>query len=214
MSRFFYLFSQRQTIENFFYHLFLFSMKRLLTFTLVLTILSVSFASDAHIFQCMHPERSNVIILLSSPLFSEFKEEWKGKNYYYISQSKENGIVCSIMFYTLTDAEQKALISMREKFAVPKTSPAFPFTYYTTASKVSKDEINTFEWGSVNDEFMFRHADIEEIGGMKVHQKNMYGYAMIDDDIFATIHLSKLASTAQDSVAMRTILQSLTIQRK
>ena len=188
-------------------------MKRFFFLGLLLSFLSLGLASDTKILSFKHPDKSSTIISLPASDFTEFKEEWKGKHYYYISQSSQSGIVCSLFFYYLSEAEQKALLTMREKFAVPKTSPAFPFTYYTTSSKVSKDEKNTFEWGTVDGDFMFRHADIEEMGGSKIHQKNMFAYAMIGDDMFATVHLSKILCTPQDSVAMRSMLQAITLKR-
>lgn len=64
-------------------------------------------------------------------------------------------------------------------------------------------------WGKSDDDFMFRQNDVV-IEGTQFSQKHMYGYCMVDKDIFVNIHLSKTGCSATDSTEMMDILKSLT----
>ena len=92
----------------------------------------------------------------------------------------------------------------------PDISPAYPFVYFTSYSNLKKYEQNNVDWGQPTDDFMFRQNDIIDFGGVKFKQKHMYGYSMVDKDLFVNIHLSKMECTESDSTTMRQILSSLT----
>jgi hypothetical protein len=51
------------------------------------------------------------------------------------------------------------------------------------------------------------------IEGTQFSQKHMYGYAMVDKDLFVNVHLSKTGCSASDSTEMIDILQSLTLKK-
>jgi hypothetical protein len=178
---------------------------------LILTTGFFSFKSSENApFEFSYPKRDNTTIVLSAADFKKFKKEWRGQDYYYYSESK-NGIICSILYYKLNDDEVLSLIDAPKKMTGgPDVSPAYPFAYFANYSNLKKYEKNNVDWGEPTDDFMFRQNDLPEFEGVKVNQKHMYGYAMVDKDLFVNIHLSKTAYTKSDSTTMREILNSLT----
>ena len=188
-------------------------MNKLKTISLVLILTAglISFkATETTLFEFSYPKRGNTTISLSATDFKKFKKEWRGQDYYYYGESK-NGIICSVLYYKLNDDEIPSLVNTPKKvIGGPDISPAYPFAYFSNFSNLKKYEKNNIEWGQPTDDFMFRQNDITEFEGAKVNQKHMYGYSMVDKDLFVNIHLSKTEYTKSDSTTMRQILNSLT----
>jgi hypothetical protein len=160
-----------------------------------------------------YPKNKSATFYLESDKFKKFTKEWRGEDYYYMSENGEDGFICSVLFYKLNAKEVKSLVEgPRQMVDGPATSPAYPMSYFTTYAKLAKYESNKSQWGDPAKDFMFSHADIKEFNGVQVNQKNMYGYAMFGNDLFVKIHLSKVACTAEDSTVMRKILDGLKIK--
>lgn len=152
-----------------------------------------------------YPKSKDATIIMASDKFEDFKEEWRGDDYYYICEEGDRGIICSILFYKLNKQEQ---IRMVDPYG-DATSPSIPLLYFSSNSNLKNYESNKQSWGEMTEDFMFRQADIVEFDGKKVNQKNMFAYCMFGKDLFVNIHLSKVNCTAEDSTAMRQILAGL-----
>ncbi|MGV3611215.1 MAG: hypothetical protein ACO1N0_09725 [Fluviicola sp.] len=179
----------------------------------LLSILAIGLLSfklaDLELIEFSYPKRENTTISINIDEFKLFTKEWRGSDYYYSAGSK-NGIVCSVLYYKLTDEEQSTLVDIpRGIIDGPELSPAYPFVYFSKHSNLNEYEKNEVNWGNPTDDFMFRQNDVPEINGVKIKQKHMYGYLMPDKDLFVTVHLSKADYTPEDSTAMRQILNSL-----
>ena len=174
----------------------------LLLFLFVTLLMSFKIA-DKDTLEFGYPKNDQTAISMQGEGFKEFKKEWRGKDYYYMSDNK-NGIICSVLYYKLNKEEVKMFY---EPFGI--ISPALPSTYFTQYSNLKQFEKNNEAWGGMDDEFMFRQNDITEMGGVKIPQKHMYGYAMFGKDLFVNIHLSKVNCSPADSTEMRAMLQSM-----
>lgn len=177
---------------------------------LALAAALLSFKStDSTVFEFSYPKRDNTTIRLTATDFKKFKKEWRALDYYYFGEGK-NGIVCSVLYYKLNDDEVVSLVDAPKKaLDGPDISPVYPLAYFSNHSNLKKFEKNNVNWGEPTDDFMFRQNDITEFNGVKIRQKHMYAFSMIDKDLFVNIHLSKVECTRTDSAAMRQILSSL-----
>jgi hypothetical protein len=178
---------------------------------LVITAGLFSFTFDEEkLFEFAYPRREKTTITLKAPNLKKFSREWRGSDYYYYAEAKD-GMICSVLYYKLNDDEKASLVDVpKNAIGGPDISPAYPFTYFTTHSNLKKYEENTSSWGQPTDDFMFQQNDITNFNGAKFNQKHMYGYCMVDNDLFVNIHLSKVNCTSADSTTMRQILNSLT----
>ena len=180
-----------------------------ITVFITLALLCLSFNSYQKELEFNYPKKENATIFMATNQFAKFKKEWKGEDYYYSCEGK-NGIVCSVLFYKLSDKEKEQLVTMPQVILQgPISSPLYPHTYFSSYSNLKKYESNEANWGNMNDDFMFRHADVKEVAGTKINQKHMYGFAMFGDDLFVNVHLSKTDCTVADSTSMREILTTL-----
>ena len=180
-------------------------MKKIFAIILVLSLLS--FSSEEQPIEFNYPKKKNATITMATGAFKKFKKEWRGEDYYYLCENSENGIICSVLFYKLNENEQKRMVDPFDPEG-KSTSPMIPFTYFLN-SNLKKYEQNNATWGAATEDFMFRQNDILDFEGVKMKQKHMYAYCMIERDLFVNIHLSKINYTAKDSIEMRTILGSL-----
>jgi len=184
--------------------------KKLISMTLHTTILTAlaiilfSFSGDKEI-EFNYPKNKKARFTMSTDKFKDFTKEWRGQDYYYMSENGDNNIICSVLFYKLNKDEQKLMV---EPFGGTIT-PSIPFIYFSENSNLKKYEINGTAWGEMTDDFMFRQNDIMEFQGVKIKQKHMYAYCMFGNDLFVNVHLSKVNYTANDSTAMRQILDGL-----
>jgi hypothetical protein len=170
----------------------------------IVAISCLSFYSiESILFEFKYPKRKKSAIQLKGD-FEKFDEEWRGSDYYYSSTS-EDSIICSILYYKLNKDEQKIMVDPFGGII----NAGIPFIFFSENSKLKKYEQNKSGWGETTDDFIFRQNDILEFQGIKLKQKHMYGYAMLDKDLFVNIHLSKVNFTQQDSTNMRNILGSL-----
>lgn len=178
---------------------------------LIVTTALVSFKStETTLFEFSYPKRDGTAITIRATDFKKFKKEWRGQDYYYYGESK-SGMICSILYYKLNDDEIVSLIDAPKKaMDGPDISPVYPFAYFSNYSNLKKYEKNNVDWGQPSDDFMFRQNDITEFAGAKINQKHMYGYSMVDKDLFVNVHLSKTGYSEADSTAMREILNTLT----
>jgi hypothetical protein len=183
--------------------------KRIVGIVVITTGLLSFKIDEAKLFEFSYPKRDKTTVTLKAENFKKFSKEWRGSDYYYFAEGKD-GMICSILYYKLNDDEKVSLVDA-PKIAIggPDISPAYPFTYFTTYSNLKKYEENAFSWGQPNDDFMFQQNDIINFDGVKINQKHMYGYCMVDKDLFVNIHLSKVHCTSEDSTTMRQILSSL-----
>jgi hypothetical protein len=190
-------------------------MKRFLTYLIpcaCIVLLAFTFKSLKNI-EFAYPKNKSAAFYLESDKFKKFTKEWRGEDYYYMSEDGVDGFICSVLFYKLNAKEVKSLVEApRQMVDGPATSPAYPMSYFTSYSKLAKYESNKSQWGDPTKDFMYSQADIKEFNGIQVNQKNMFGYAMFGSDLFVKIHLSKVACTAKDSTVMRKILDGLKIK--
>lgn len=159
---------------------------------------------DKKVTEFEYPNRKGTTILLNLTDFYSITKEWRGEDYYFMSKSTDS-IICSILFYKLNKEEVKTMV----KPFGGKNFAGIPFAYFSENSNLKKFEKNQTAWGNMEDDFMFRQCDILEIAGLKIKQKNMYAYGMLDKDLFVNIHLSKTNYTDKDSIGMREILNSI-----
>jgi hypothetical protein len=142
--------------------------------------------------------------------FRKFKKEWRGEDYYYISEKGRGDMICSVLFYRLNPDEVKDLIDApRQQLGLPAASPAYPLSYFSSHSPTMKYESGNERWGKPDDDFMFNQNDIKEFDGIAVNQKNMHAYAMFGNNLFVNVHISKINCTKEDSTVMREVLASL-----
>jgi len=168
-------------------------------------------SNQKKVFDFAYPKRKGTEITLSAEHFKAFTKEWRGSDYYYYTES--DGLICSVLFYKLNNNERKDLIDVpKAAIGGPEKSPAYPYSYFKNYSNLKSMERNDSTWGSPTDDFMFRQNDVV-LEGTQFSQKNMYGYAMVDKDLFVNIHLSKTACSNSDSTEMVDILKSLTIKK-
>lgn len=162
-------------------------------------------ASDKKLFTFEYPgKKGTTMIMKISCDFGEFRKEWKDKDYYYVAISKDS-IMCSVLYYKLNKDEQKTMTKPFGDFV----SAGIPLIYFSDNSNLKKYEKNNKSWGDMNGDFMYRQHDIFEVEGVKISQKHMYAYSMIDKEMFAYMHLSKTNWTKQDSTTMVEIITSL-----
>lgn len=162
-------------------------------------------ANEKKLYTFEYPKKQcTTMIMQSSCDFGEFQKEWRDKDYYYAAISKDS-IMCSVLYYKLNKDEQK---SMTKPFG-DIVSAGIPLIYFSENSNLKKYEKNNKNWGDMNGDFMYRQYDIIEVEGVKISQKHMYAYCMIDKEMFAYMHLSKINCSNQDSTAMIEIITSL-----
>jgi hypothetical protein len=167
--------------------------------------------ADIKVFDFSYPKRKGTEISFSANHFKKFTKEWRGSDYYYYGDG--DGFICSVLYYKLSDDEKLELIDApRTAIGGPEKSPTYPYSYFKNYSNLKSMEKNDASWGLPTDDFMFRQNDVV-IEGTKFSQKHMYGYAMVDKDLFVNIHLSKTLCSAADSTEMRDILKSLTLKK-
>jgi hypothetical protein len=154
-----------------------------------------------------YPKREKTKITLKAEGFKKFTKEWRGEDYYFYGVSNDK-MICSVLYFKLNKDEQKLMVD-----PVGITSAGIPFIYFSDNSNLKKLEKNNASWGKMEDDFMFRQNEIEDVEGIKLHQKHMYAYGMFDKDLFVNIHLSKTSYTDADSTEMREILKSLTMKK-
>lgn len=166
---------------------------------------------DKNNFEFSYPKKKETTITLAANHFKKFNKEWRGADYYYYADA--DGFICSVLYYKLNGDEKRELVDA-PKSAVngPNKSPAYPYSYFKNYSQLKPMEKNDSSWGKPTDDFMFRQNDVV-IEGTQFSQKHMYGYAMVSDDLFVNIHLSKTGCSSSDSIEMMDILKSLTIKR-
>ena len=182
-------------------------------FLLLTAICLLAFkGDDAKVFDFAYPKRKDTGISISSAHIKKFKEEWHDTDYYYFGEG--DGFICSVLYYKLNDSEQKSLVKETKILTGdPDRSPAYPFAYFGSSDKFKSMETNETIWGEPTDDFMFRQNDLT-MTGIKITQKNMYAYAMVDKDMFVNIHLSKMAASPADSTELMAMLKSLVIKNK
>lgn len=171
-----------------------------------LGLLSLSFIySVFQLYSFKFPGKKNVELKINIPKKWKISKEKRGSDLYYsnLSQSNDNDILFSVLFYKLNDKEKELMV----KSTGIENNPILPYTYFLTTSRTSKIESGKSSWD--NDDFYYQDSNIEEFSGVKVHQKNMKAYCMYDDDLFVQVHLSKINYTPEDSVEMRNILNSI-----
>ncbi len=189
-------------------------MKQKITFYLSLALITGLLAftfADNTLFEFSYPKSTGTTFTLSAPHFKKFKKEWRGTDYYYYAE--QDGFICSVLYYKLNNNEKLELVDApKAAISGPDMSPAYPFAYFSNYSNLKSMERNNEDWGKPTDDFMFRQNNVV-VDGSSFTQKHMYGYAMLDKDLFVNIHLSKVACTAADSLEMMGILKSLTVKK-
>ncbi len=183
--------------------------KRLLLF-LASAFVSLSFTfSKVVIFEFEYPTENETTIKLESDMLSKFESKWRDEDYYCLSKPiYPNGIKCSVLYSKLSK-EQKAKFVDGAKAAKGSSgnSPIYALEFFSNSDKSKNEETNRNFWGKPTDDFMFRQADVSVNDHIKL--KHMYAFAMVADDIFVNVHLSKKNATAGDSIFMRSILSSV-----
>ncbi len=166
---------------------------------------------DKKTFEFSYPKRKGTDITFLADHFKKFTKEWRGTDYYYYGEN--DGFICSILYYKLDDNKKLELVDApKTAIGGPDKSPAYPYAYFKNFSKLKSMERNDSSWGKPTDDFMFRQNDVV-IDGTNFSQKHMYGYAMVDKDLFVNVHLSKTGCSSSDSTEMIDILKSLTIKK-
>ncbi len=184
--------------------------KKLLFFVLAIGLFSFKL-TDSKTFEFAYPKRNGTTITVQSDHIKKFTKDWRGSDYYYFSESE--GFVFSVLYYKLNKNETAELIDVPKSLINgPDKSPAYPFAYFSNYSNLKSMEKNDSAWGTPTDDFMFRQNDVG-IEGTAFTQKHMYGYAMVDKDLFVNVHLSKTACSPTDSTEMINVLKSLTLKK-
>ena len=173
-----------------------------------IAMLTAALPADKKELKLSYPE-SGYTIVLPADEFGELQEEWRGQDYYYMTET-ERGIICSVLFYKLNEEELKGLAGMRGHVpGSPEISPIYPLLYFSTNAKLGSLETMKEEWGDPASDVMYRQAHLETVQGTALNQKNMYAYAMFGSDLFVAVHLSKVFCTPEDSTAMRAFVESI-----
>ncbi len=179
-------------------------------FLTILAITLLSFISDdKNNFEFNYPKNKDAAFTMATDKLKKFKKEWRGEDYYYISENGNDNFICSVLFYKLNKNEVKDLHEIEKQSGAPKGSPVYPMIHFSGSSNTKQYETNEHTWGDPNGEFMFRQVDIKEFNGQKLNQKNMFGYTMFGEDLYVNVHLSKVLYTPEDSIAMVKILDGL-----
>jgi hypothetical protein len=179
-------------------------------FLIYFSFLLLAFVENKNTIAFGYPKNKNAVFTMNAGKFKTFKQEWRGEDYYYLSENEEDSIICSVLFYKLNKNEQLLLVEdPRQIFNFPESSPAYPLTYFSNYSNLKEFESDNRKWGDANGDFMFSESDIKEMQGTMVNQKNMNAYTMFGTDLFVNIHLSKINYTKKDSIAMREVLDGL-----
>lgn len=169
--------------------------------------------NDKETISFHYPKNKDTKITLTTDRFNNFKEEWRGEDYYFIDTQGEGGLICSVLFYKLNKKESKDLSKIQKQSGVPQGSPIFPLAHFSSNSNTKPYESNEANWGDAESDFMFRQVDIKEYAGQQINQKHMYAYTMLGNDIYVKVHLSKVLFTTQDSTVMRQILDGIRKER-
>ena len=185
---------------------------------LILTVISFMSFNISKIvdYEFKHPKKKKVTLTLKAENLGKFTKQKRGGDFYYsnLNNVGDNNINCSVLFYKLNDDEIIQLVDMpKMMIGGPDSSPAYPLAYFSNYSKLKPFESNNSQWGEPDKDFMYRQADITEYQGQKINQKHMYGYSMIDKDVFINIHLSKTNCTLNDSIYMRKILDEFKLAK-
>jgi hypothetical protein len=149
---------------------------------------------------------SDVAVTMSLPGFEDFKEEWRGEDYYYFGTRESDGMVCSLLYYKLNESEKKSMAKLAEKVP-PENRSKLAQLHFRLSNKLAKLESGETTWDENG--FSFRDVNIDSFQGQDLRQKNMCAYQMYGDDLFLMVHFSKVLYTPEDSVAMRTMLTSI-----
>jgi len=174
-------------------------------YLIVLTAILMSFTGDKNVIEFAYPKSNDAKFTMTTDKFKNFTKEWRGEDYYYMCENGNSNIICSVLFYKLNKDEQKLMVEPMGGMI----TPGIPLIYFSEKSNLKKYERNNNSWGEMTDDFMFRQNDILEFEGVKMKQKHMYAYCMFGKDLFVNVHLSKTNYTADDSTAMRQILDGL-----
>ncbi|MFT3680826.1 MAG: hypothetical protein QM791_11175 [Ferruginibacter sp.] len=176
-------------------------------FILTVVVLFSFRMADTELFEFKYPKAENAAVSFKAAHFKKFSQEWRGEDLYFLSEA--DGFTCSVLFYKLTEEEKASLVDVpRVAVNGPDNSPAYPYAYFKNYSKLKSMEKNDSSWGKPTDDFMFRQNDIV-VESAHFTQKHMYGYTMLDKDIFVNVHLSKTGCTPADSTELMGMLQSL-----
>lgn len=176
----------------------------------VLTFALLSFMpSDKSTIEFSYPKNKEAVFTMTSDKFKKFSKEWRDKDYYYMSKDGEDNFICSVLFFKLNKSELKDLKGAEKETGVPLGSPVYPLAFFSLSSETKSLESNEETWGDPKGEFMFRQVDIKEFSGQKINQKNMFAYTMFGEDIYVSLHISKVLCTPEDSTIMREILDGL-----
>ena len=172
---------------------------------LVFKVTLLSFSGDNDVIEFNYPKNEKAVITMATDKFKKFEKEWRGSDYYYLCENKEDHMICSVLFFKLNEDERKLMVEPTGNMEMA----GIPYIYFSSGGNLKPYEKNDKAWGAAEDDFMFRQADIFDFRGMKVNQKHMYAYAMFAPDLFVNIHLSKENCTPADSTIMRKILDGL-----
>lgn len=184
-------------------------MRNLIAILTISSIICCSFTKlEKRHFEFKHPKIKNSKLIVETELNIKFKNEWQGSDYYYYGESKE-GIIFSVLYYILNEEEQLSYVEAPKVALGAKYGPVFPYTYFSTYSKLKKYEINEDSWDEPTQKFMYRQCDIFQFEGIKISQKHMYAYCMFGKNVFVNIHLSKENCSASDSTIMRHLLENI-----
>lgn len=186
---------------------------------LLLTIipLTFSFKDTKNTVEFVYPAFEDKTITLQTNEPLKFKKEVRGEGLYFLSKNKPKEITCSLLFFKLNEEEKMMFVDLpKAMMGIDSSifSPALPLTYFKNYSRLKDFEENQMEWGKIDDDFMYRQADIVSIEGQIINQKHMYAYAMLTSDIFVNIHLSKVNCSKSDSVEMVNILNSIKLNHE
>ena len=185
-------------------------MKKLLIITVIVSSLAFT-AKKIKTLVFTHHNDKDVSLSLKSKLITKTKRDERGGDCYFSNLEEKNpNFNFSILYYKLTEEEKLKYVDiMALSFGAPKNSPVYPYTYFSTTSKLKAFETNKTMWQDTTKGFMYRHAQINEVMGKKVNMKNMYAYTMFKESYFVQAHISKINPTKQDSIDMVEIISSL-----
>lgn len=171
---------------------------------LMSALLLLSFGSGEQRIKFKYPKMKEAAFSIPAPK-AKFKKEWRGSDYYYFCENLKQNIVCSVLFYKLNQEEVKKYIEPIGGLG----NAMIALAYFTVNSPTRSMEKNSSIWGKKDDAFMFRQMDLSPPEDQSIKQKNMFAYGMFGNDLFVSVHLSKVSCTGEDSLTMRNMLTGI-----
>ncbi|HVI47234.1 MAG TPA: hypothetical protein VM802_20315 [Chitinophaga sp.] len=171
----------------------------------------------------MYPGRANSTLLTTANLDIKFSSMKRGVADYMVYGVSSQGIDFSVLYNKFTPDEintikkstKDAVSILKQQNGqiprIPFNSPLIAMSFFSRSvdQGLIKYESNEQHWGNYTADFMFRQYDIvKDDRGNTINQKTMFGYCVIDEDLWVSIRLRKDHCTTADAAVMHQILDN------